>query len=288
MNTCALIPMLALALSSAAAQPYEGVFQSATAAGMLTLRIETTGSQITGLLEDGVSRLEVRAERQVDGGAVGQASGPGVLFAFRADPGASGALTVQLAPVNAFGQPDMMRASVLQFAAVNPADVGAVFINRHRLTEERLAAIKTQYGVDVPAGRYWYDRASGGWGVESGPTLGFVSAQLDLPGPMPADISGGGTGIFINGREIHPMDQMALTQMLGGTIPGRYYLDARGNLGPEGGQPLVNLLAVSQANAASGQGGVYSGMGGTVGTDGSGGVLFYSRTASGGYQSYSN
>ncbi len=111
---------------------------------------------------------------------------------------------------------------------------------------------------------------------------------LDLPGPMPVNISGGGTNIFINGREIHPWDQLAIYQLLGDTYPGRYQLDAQGNLSVEGGAFLVNLVQASQRSSGGGQGGLTSGSGGTVGVDGSGGVLFFTPNASGGYDAYNN
>ena len=109
---------------------------------------------------------------------------------------------------------------------------------------------------------------------------------LELPGPMPADISGTGTGIFINGREIHSADQMALYRLLGVTYQGRYLLDAQGNLTTEQGQFLVNLAAAAQS-AGGQKGGLTSGAGGTVGVDGSGGVLFYTPSGSG-YKSWNN
>ncbi|MBW2481584.1 MAG: hypothetical protein JRF38_16475, partial [Deltaproteobacteria bacterium] len=80
-------------------------------------------------------------------------------------------------------------------------------------------------------------------------------AGLDLPGPMPSDISGGDTGIFINGREIHPMDQLGLQQLFDITYRGRYWLDDRGNLGVEGGPALVNIVAAIQAAQSRQSGG---------------------------------
>ena len=51
---------------------------------------------------------------------------------------------------------------------------------------------------------------------------------MPLAGPLPADASGGGQGrltaVFINGRELHPSDVMALRQY-GPVIPGRYGWD---------------------------------------------------------------
>ncbi len=116
--------------------------------------------------------------------------------------------------------------------------------------------------------------------MEGGPTAGFLFAGLDLPGPMPADVSGGGTDIFINGRELHPLDKEALAKIFGQTIPGRYWLDALGNLGPEGGAALVNLAAAMQA--ARQQDSVTHGYGSTYGARGTlGGGMYSGRTATG-------
>ena len=108
----------------------------------------------------------------------------------------------------------------------------------------------------VAPGRYWYDHATGAFGIERGPTLGFVAPGLDLPGPLHADASGGGngmlSGVFINGRELHPQDVAAFIAMLGAVMPGRYWVDAQGNFGTEGGPLLGNLFAIAAQRGASG------------------------------------
>lgn len=143
-------------------------------------------------------------------------------------------------------------------------------INRVMLKDAQLQRIEQQYGTRIPDGRYWYDAKCGAWGVEGDPTQGFILADLELPGPMPADISGGETGIFFNGREIHFQDQLALQQVFGFTIPGQYWLDALGNLGIEGSpMPIANLAAAVQA-ARGGRYGSATGMGGTAAVDGQG------------------
>ena len=93
-------------------------------------------------------------------------------------------------------------------------------------------------------------------GLEGGPTLGFIPAGLDVGGPLQADASGGGTGVFINGREIHPVDVAGL-QQLTPVVPGRYWVDARGLCGYEGNPtPILDLAALAQA-ARSRSGGTY-------------------------------
>ena len=75
---------------------------------------------------------------------------------------------------------------------------------------------------------------------------------------MPPNCSGGGTGVFVNGRELHPMDVTALQRIIP-VVPGRFWLDARGNGGPEGGAATFNLIALAQqAGAGSSQSGPWS------------------------------
>ena len=153
-----------------------------------------------------------------------------------------------------------------------------VYVNRVKLDSAFVQAAEARYQTTIQDGRYWCDAACGAWGVEGGPPAGFLIAGLDLPGPMPQDISGGGTGIFINGREIHVLDREALQKIFGQTIPGRYWLDALGNLGPEGGPAIANLaLAIEKARESVTHG--YGNAGGARGTVGGG--MYSGRTATG-------
>ena len=142
---------------------------------------------------------------------------------------------------------------VLALTAVMPVHLEAqtrreqqVVINRAVIPADTLRLLEQQFQTVIPAGRYWYDRQSGAWGLEGGPTRGFTLPQLPLGGPLPADISGGGTGIFINGRELHPVDVAGLTQLVGQVMPGRYWLDAQGYAGLEGQPAITNLFQVAQ------------------------------------------
>ncbi len=116
-------------------------------------------------------------------------------------------------------------------------------------------------GHAIPDGAYWYDPSCGAAGAWGGPTLGFLPPGMALGGPLPADASGGGqgnlTGVFINGREIHPYDYQYLVAMLGQVTPGRYWVDAQGNAGLEGGPALVNLVQVARQRGARGGGNSY-------------------------------
>ena len=155
-----------------------------------------------------------------------------------------------------------------------------VYINQALIGDEQLQALEQLYQVRIEEGRYWYDGICGAWGVEGGPTAGFIAAGLNLPGPLRADSSGGGTGIFINGREIHPLDQRGLQQLFGITYQGRYWLDAMGYLGVEGGPAILNIVAaIQQAQMQQSGGSVTHGYGSAGGARGTVGGGMYSGTS---------
>lgn len=113
-----------------------------------------------------------------------------------------------------------------------------------------LARFEASWGTTIPSGDYWYDNHSGAAGLWGGPTRGFLGANLGLGGPLPANASGGGhgnlTGVFINGRELHPLDVQGLTQMLGqAPWPGQWWVDGQGNFGAVGQGPIGNLVAAA-------------------------------------------
>ena len=80
------------------------------------------------------------------------------------------------------------------------------FANRVRLEDRTRMALERTYGVPVAAGRYWYDAFSGVWGMEGGPAQGQIHPGLQLGGPLRADASGGDTGVFVNGRQLHRLE----------------------------------------------------------------------------------
>lgn len=149
---------------------------------------------------------------------------------------------------------------VVQAGAPDAGTARHIRFNGRALTA---AQMKTLGQVERLVGRiydgdYWYDAKTGASGRFGGPTLAFLPAGLDLAGPLPANASGGGmgmlTGVFVNGRELHPIDVAGLQQLLGSVWPGRWWVDAQGNYGLEGGPPLGNLVAIAQARRASGGG----------------------------------
>lgn len=132
-------------------------------------------------------------------------------------------------------------------------------INGRRLSEQdtrTIRALEQSTGRQAIPGDYWYDNATGALGKWGGPTLIFLSPGLRLGGPLPANASGGGegtlTGIFINGRELHPLDVQNLTLMLRSPpLPGRWWVDALGNCGVENGPAMFNLFVLARQNGGA-------------------------------------
>jgi hypothetical protein len=157
-------------------------------------------------------------------------------------------------------RPAFLIASVLAGGAMQIHDAEAqarsVFINRAKLPADTLTLLEQTFQTRVPDGRYWYDKASGAWGQESGPTLGFTVALLPIGGPLPADISRGNTGVYINGRQLPAADLLGLQRLTGPIAQGRYWLDHQGNAGYEGQPAIVNLrvLAMQQGLYRQGSG----------------------------------
>jgi len=134
--------------------------------------------------------------------------------------------------------------------AAGPSAARNVVINRSRLTDKQVAALEKSSKVRVLDGAYWYDKACGAWGLEGGPTLGFILAGLEVGGALRADASGGRTGVFVNGRELPAMDVAGL-QEIAVLDPGRYWVNALGFCGHEGNPiPIMNLAVLAQAARA--------------------------------------
>ena len=154
----------------------------------------------------------------------------------------------------------------------------SVTINDSQVDGSTLAALEQQYGLQIADGDYWYDPYSGAWGLPGGPTAGFIPAGLALGGVLQADASGGGTAVYINGRELHPQEVAGLQQLFGAVQSGRYWLDAFGNYGFEGGPALGNLVYAIQAAQDGGGGYFASTYGGYVGSDGNTSYFFDSQS----------
>lgn len=151
-----------------------------------------------------------------------------------------------------------------------------VVINDRQLTDQDLSQLEQAYGVRIGDANYWYDPVLGAWGLKGGPTLGFIAPGLNLGGRLSSDASGRGTYIFVNGRELHVQDVIALQRITGPIPPGRYFITAQGLAGYEGGPPQWNLLAMAQ-NAGSSSGGgsnTWQGMMSSGFSDGTTGAVF--------------
>lgn len=145
-----------------------------------------------------------------------------------------------------------------------------VIVNGASLDARHAAALAAAYRTRLVPGRYWYDRVSGLWGLEGGASVGLIAPGLPFGIPDPRASVGhraGITGVFINGREIHP-DELQVLRSLYGQVPrARYWLNAQGIAGYEGGPPQFNVMAA--ARQARGNTHVRRGLFGSTGSDGS-------------------
>ena len=103
------------------------------------------------------------------------------------------------ATADSSGVPDAPQTSTADSIAM-PSVQHAVSINRVSLSDDEVVESERTHRIRIPDADYWYDPVLGAWGVIGSPTLGFLAAGLRLGGPMPADVSGKGTNIFVNGN----------------------------------------------------------------------------------------
>ncbi|MEL6809975.1 MAG: hypothetical protein AAFP76_01420 [Bacteroidota bacterium] len=125
-----------------------------------------------------------------------------------------------------------------------------VYVNDVRVPQQTLHQLAAHYNIQIQDGRYWYDQYTGAWGVQGGPTLGFALPFMNLGGPLKANASNGNTRVFVNGRELHYRDVQALQRIIT-VIPGRYWLDSKGNGGYEGAPASFNLLYLARQSGGS-------------------------------------
>jgi hypothetical protein len=149
--------------------------------------------------------------------------------------------------------------------------VRQVVVNGQVLDARTRHALEASYRTRLHAGQYWYDRASGLWGRVGGPSQGQITPGLQL-GRLDARASVGAyagvTGVYVNGREIHPAELSRLRMLFGSVRRARYWLDASGVAGYEGGPAQFDLRAAA-VTQRRGSGYIRRGPGGATGSDGS-------------------
>ena len=152
------------------------------------------------------------------------------------------------------------------YQAEAQSDPARTVINGKVMTPAQRAEFTRIYGTQPLGGNFWYDPASGLWGVVGREAFGVLQPGLPY-GEVSPTASAGTTGVFINGRQINLAEALYIKSLLGSVLPGRWWLDGRsGNFGLEGNQmPVGNLFAI--AKAAESRGGTYyynNGMGQTA------------------------
>ena len=159
---------------------------------------------------------------------------------------------------------------------------GSIVVNGSTLDGATVVALERAYRTRLIPGSYWYDSRSGLWGDDAGPARGQIPSGLRLGGPLSPRASVGSsagiTGVFVNGRELHPQELGYLRRLYGQVIPARYWLDARGIGGYEGGPARFDLRARAIA-LQGGPGYNRRGIGGNTGSDGR--CAYYNDPSSG-------
>lgn len=151
-----------------------------------------------------------------------------------------------------------------------PMQDRSIYVNEQKLSTETIQGLEQQYGIKMLKGNYYYDKYSGFWGLVGGPTLGVTIPGLPVGGELQPDAANGNTGIFFNGMELHWKDVQNLKQLVGYALPGRYWMDAYGNVGYEGGPALGNLYQLAQRQQSTFHRNSYTG----IGTGSSGGTSY--------------
>jgi len=132
----------------------------------------------------------------------------------------------------------------------NASNAPAVIVNDVQLDPRQVRLLQQMYGA-LPPGRYWYDPMSGIWGIEGGPGIVQIQPGLPIGGSLRSDASHGTTGVFVNGRQLHLYEVLAL-QRCTQVFPGRYWMNAAGIGGYEGGPASFNLTQLCAGSRAAG------------------------------------
>lgn len=131
--------------------------------------------------------------------------------------------------------------SLLPACANNPAHVtGSVWFNNQLLGNGFRQGLEDYYNIRLPPGRYWYDASSGLWGPVGESVVDQIIPGLNIGDSLPANASNGNTGVFINDREI-PLAELIRLGSRYSLKPGRYWMNADGVGGPEGGRAVFDF-----------------------------------------------
>ncbi|KAK4795193.1 hypothetical protein SAY86_013187 [Trapa natans] len=85
-------------------------------------------------------------------------------------------------------------------------EAAKVTVNGYFLPNDVVKQAEIHAGPISP-GDYWYDYHSGFWGLMKGPCLGVTSPFIEeFNYLLPTNCSGGDTGVFVNGRQLHQQD----------------------------------------------------------------------------------
>ncbi|RDX71987.1 Protein ENHANCED DISEASE RESISTANCE 4, partial [Mucuna pruriens] len=104
---------------------------------------------------------------------------------------------------------NIIKKSFRDFSRSNHTDDRSkinVTVNGQPLSDRVVKKAEKLAGTIQP-GNYWYDFRAGFWGVMGGPCLGIIPPFIEeFNHPLPDKCSGGNTGVFVNGRELHQKD----------------------------------------------------------------------------------
>ncbi len=121
-------------------------------------------------------------------------------------------------------------------ASVACAQYNSVVVNGKTMTDRQKQEYAQLYGTPPVPGNYWYDSKTGWFGIIGGPPMGALKPGFNW-GPIPENASNGNSGVYINGRHLSQMEVQFYATRYGFQMPpGRYWMDAQGNAGVEGGK----------------------------------------------------
>ncbi|KAL5747637.1 hypothetical protein ACOSQ2_024934 [Xanthoceras sorbifolium] len=101
-----------------------------------------------------------------------------------------------------------------------------------------------QLAGPIHPGNYWYDFRAGFWGVMGQPCCGIISPFIEeFNYSMPESCAAGNTGVFVNGRELHPTDlDLLVSKGLPKTRNKNYIIEISGRVVDEdSGKELDSL-----------------------------------------------